>query len=609
MKKVNINKFLFYSGTAVLVLSLVLFFSSSALQKVTGKQSDNIENVKTVSTKKTDHDLHDHEKQINPGYPEYTCPMHPEIISDEPGTCPICSMHLVSTDHDHREQNMSDHDNHHDHQKRNEDEIHKHDPEIHEHHDMNEHVNDVHDEPVTEERKTPEGLAEVHITPQRQQLTGVRTEEITIRGMVKEIRTVGIIEADERRTSRVSTRFSGWIREVFVDFEGMYVKKGDPLFTVYSPELVATQEEYLLALRSRMILEKSRFPEVSSSGKSLEDAAYRRLRQWNVAEAEIQRIKRQGEPITNITFYSPADGFITKRNAFPEMRISPDDIVFEITDLSRIWLIADIYEEEIPLIKTGQEADLTLSYYPGETFQGIVAYIYPTLDRQTRTAKVRFDFENEDMKFKPGMFTNARVKIDLGESLSVPGDAVIKTGEREVVFVAKGNGIFQPREIQTGHRAGEYYKVLGGLKEGERVVSSATFLVDSESRLRAAADSFMPVHAHGVQDSAEEPQDIDISFSVVGETPRVGNNRFRVTVTDREGNPVDDAEVNVHLHMPAMPDMGMPYMETEADAIHMSDGVYESEVRLTMGGTWNVRVTVRKPGRSPVRSFSEIYVR
>ncbi len=463
--------------------------------------------------------------------------------------------------------------------------------------------------------QSPEGYTGVQITPERQQLIGVKTDEVITRNLIRDIRTVGMIEADETKIARISIKFTGWINDVFVDYVGKYVRRGEPIFTVYSPELVSTQQEYLLALRAQDSFGKSSFPEISSSAKSLLEATRERLLLWDIPDSEIRRIEKTGRPIKYLTLYSPISGYVTKREAFPQKMITPNDVLFEIVDLSTVWLLADIYEYELPLIKEGQEATLSLSYYPADVFQGSVTYVYPTLETKTRTVKVRFEFKNEGMKLKPGMYANVELKVPLGERLSVSDDSVIETGERNIVFVAMGDGYYEPREVKVGQRAEGYYEVLTGLKEGESVVRSAAFLVDSESRLKAALESFgagMPGHG-GMEPVSEvpklAPKDVNISFNSNNAAPKVGDNTFKITLTDANGYPIKNASVDVLFHMPAMPSMGMPAMSVTAKGKHSKNGQYFVETEIPMSGSWQVKVAATMPGKPPVSNLSEINVR
>lgn len=334
----------------------------------------------------------------------------------------------------------------------------------------------------------------VLLSPIRQQLAGVRTGVVEVRDLETTVRTVGIVDYDERKVARIHTKIEGWIEEIFVDFTGKFVRKGDPLFSVYSPELVATQEEYLLALKAKRYLEGSPVQEVSQSGHSLLDAARRRLLLWDITEEQIQELEEKGKPKKSLTLYSPIDGIVVKKEAYKGIFVKPEMELYAIADLSTIWVYADIYEYELPLIKVGQEATVSLSYYPGQVFKGKVVYIYPYLKDKTRTIRVRFEFPNTPgWKLKPEMFSNVEVRIKLGKRLAVPEEAVLDSGTRQIVFVAKGEGLFEPREVKLGTQVEGYYEVLSGLSKGEKVVTSANFLIDSESRLKAAMGA-MPGH-------------------------------------------------------------------------------------------------------------------
>jgi Cu(I)/Ag(I) efflux system membrane fusion protein len=342
-------------------------------------------------------------------------------------------------------------------------------------------------ESIEKEGKMQEVAAgTIQITPERQQLIGVKIGTVEMRTLDKVIRTVGRIDYDEKRIATVSVKVGGWIEDLYVDFTGRYVRKGEPLLTLYSPELVSTQEEYLMALEAKKSLAKSSFPEVAGSGDSLVESAKRRLKLWDVSDEEIRKLEESGQSKRTLTFYAPFSGFAIEKSAYKGMNVMPGTVLYKLADLSIVWLYADIYEYELPFIRLGQQATIQLSYLPGETFRGKAIYIYPSLDPNTRTAKVRFEFPNPHGKLKPEMFANAEIKVPLGQKLAVPEGAVIDTGLRQVAIVDKGSGYFEPREIKVGAKAENYYEVITGLKAGERVVTSANFLIDSESKLKEA---------------------------------------------------------------------------------------------------------------------------
>jgi Cu(I)/Ag(I) efflux system membrane fusion protein len=326
----------------------------------------------------------------------------------------------------------------------------------------------------------------VQISPEKQQLIGVKFGTVEMRPLEKVIRTVGRVDYDEKRIVTVSPKVGGWIEELFVDFTGRFVREGEALLTIYSPELVSTQEEYLLAIQARKSLSKSPFAEVASSGDSLAESARKRLKLWDISDEQIKALEETGQSRKTLTLYSPFSGFVLEKTATKGMSIMPGMALYKLADLSVVWLLADIYEYELPFVRLGQSASVQLSYLPGETFSGKAIYIYPAIDPNTRTAKVRFEFPNPQDKLKPEMYATVEIKIQLGQKLAVPEGAIIDTGVRQLAIIDRGNGYFEPREVQVGSKVEGYYEVIRGLRAGERVVTSANFLIDSESKLKEA---------------------------------------------------------------------------------------------------------------------------
>lgn len=332
----------------------------------------------------------------------------------------------------------------------------------------------------------------VEIDSDQQQMIGVRVTEASVKSIRKTIRTVGRIEYDERRLSTVNIKFEGWIEKLFINSTGRPVKKGEPLAEIYSPELYATQMEYLnlvkWATSSNPTLTKGGQGEVSdllsSDAGKLVDAARQRLKLWDISDEQIDKIRETGKPFRTLTLYSPSNGYVIEKMAIEGMRVMPGEKLFDIADLSRLWVLADIFEYELPFVKTGQKAKITLSSFPEKEFESVINFIYPSIAGATRTATVRFEIPNDKGDLKPQMFTNVEIKIDAGIKLVIPDDAIIDTGKRQVVYVDKGEGLFEPREIMTGVKADGFTEVLMGLKPGEKVASSATFLIDSEAQLK-----------------------------------------------------------------------------------------------------------------------------
>ena len=322
-------------------------------------------------------------------------------------------------------------------------------------------------------------------------MIGVRTVKAAIQPMNRVIRTVGRVEFDEKKLATANTKIEGWIEKLHVDYVGRYVQKGEPLAEIFSPELVATQQEFLNILRwsnqGKGVKDERTATLLVKDAQTLLEAAKERLRLWDINDEQIAKIEATGKPIRTLTVYSPASGYVTQKVAVQGMRIMAGEKLFDIVDLSSVWIVADIYEYELPLIKIGQTARIGLSYFPGKEFSSQVDYIYPSLAGETRTAKVRFTILNPDGALKPQMFTNVEIRINLGNRLAVPSEAVIDTGVRQIVYIDKGDGYFEPREVTTGLKVDDLVEVTAGIKAGEKVASSANFLIDSEAQLKGVA--------------------------------------------------------------------------------------------------------------------------
>ena len=329
-----------------------------------------------------------------------------------------------------------------------------------------------------------EGRAPVKLSTQRRQLIGVRTGPVEKGLFTRTIRTVGRVTYDETRLRNVFTKVSGWVERLYANTTGQLVKQGDPLLTIYSPELLASVQEYLLALSGRDRLSSSDL--AGDSGERLVASARRRLLLFDLTPQQIAALERNGKAPTTMTLYAPIGGHIITRNVTQGDRIEPGTKLLDIAELSRVWVLADIYEYELPFVRLGQVATVTLTYLPARTFEGRITLIYPVLSETTRTVKLRLEFANSDFSLRPEMYAEVEIRSDLGERLAVPESAVITTGTREVAFVERGEGFFEPRELKLGIRLPDSFEVLEGLSEGERVLTSGNFLVDSESKLRAA---------------------------------------------------------------------------------------------------------------------------
>jgi membrane fusion protein, copper/silver efflux system len=365
-------------------------------------------------------------------------PMHPAYKSDKPGIAPDCGMQLVPR---YADEQMS-------------------------------------------MAKMPVGT--VTISPKKQQLIGVRTAKVERQPLSRTVRTTAQLTADETKIAHVHVKVSGYIDKVYVDYVGQLIKKGQPLFTLYSPDLVATQEEYLISKRGEKYLGNAPYKEVSAGADSLLAASRDRLKLWDISDEQIKKLDETGEVSKTMTFYSPITGFVTDRKAFPQTAVTPDTELYTVSDLSTIWANADIFEYEVPYVHVGQRATMQLSYYPGRTWTGTVSYIYPTVDPVSRTVKVRIDFPNPNFELKPQMFADVQLTINYGDKLVVPQESVLDSGTEQIVFVAHEKGMFEPRRITAGPQMDDRIVVLSGLKPGETIVTSGNFLIDSESQMKNA---------------------------------------------------------------------------------------------------------------------------
>jgi len=375
------------------------------------------------------HVTHVHEGDLS----HYTCSMHPSVRSQEPGTCPLCSMDLV---------------------------------------------------PVTRE-EVETGV--IRVDAARRQAIGVRTAPVRVQPLSTTIRAVGTVTYDETRLSEVSLKVEGWIGRLFVDEPGQAVRRGEPLFTLYSPDLLTAQQELLIATRAQ---QAARDTEAPDRADYLAAAARRRLALWDLSEGQIDEIARTGEPLQYVPILSPTSGYVVEKNVVEGAAVKPGQALYRIAGLDGVWVEAEVYESELPLVRVGQPVEVTFPYLPGRAFKGQVDYVYPYLQSRTRTGTVRVELANPDLALKPDMYANVLLRSDLGERLVVPEEAVIYAGPRRLVFVDLGEGRLQPREIEVGAKTAEGYEVLSGLAPGDVVVTSGNFLIAAESRLKSATEQW-----------------------------------------------------------------------------------------------------------------------
>ena len=450
--------------------------------------------------------------------------------------------------------------------------------------------------PSLQQVETP--LAPVQLSAERLQSIGVKFGSVTIKSVQDEIRTTGTVAIDETRVSYVQTRISGHIEKVFADATYQYVRKGQPLFTLHSPELIAAEREYLLAKRNAKELSQSTVPDVASGVASLLDSTKDRMRQWNIPDREIARLESTGEVVDDLAIDSLVSGYITERNALPNMMVQPDTRLYTVADLSVVWVLAQVFQNDLSHVRVGSPASLAVDSYPGRIFQGRVDFIYPDVDMTTRTSRVRMEFANSKLTLTPGMFVNVSLQVPLGKQLVIPASGVLQSGTRQIVFVDRGAGYLEPRQIQLGPRAGEEYIILTGLKPGERIVTSANFLVDSESQLQAAIGSFIPPPAVAGADTSTSPLQAasQVEFTTDPSPAHRGTNLYRVQLKGPDGNGLTDATVSVRSYMPGMAEMGMAAMNIVTQLNEKGNGVFEGQAKLERGGKWQITVTATRNG-------------
>jgi RND family efflux transporter MFP subunit len=347
----------------------------------------------------------------------------------------------------------------------------------------------------------------VRIAPERQQLIGVKFEEARFEGAGREVRTVGQVSIDERRIGHVHTRVEGWADTVLVGFTGDVVRKGQPMLTVYSPEMLASQQELLLARKARDQMKDNPLADAARHGEALFAAARRRLQLWDLTDAQIQQVLDTGTPIRSITIEAPMSGYVTERNVFPNQKVTPEAALYTIVDLSHVWVLADVFEPDMALVHPGGPAIVSVPSMPGTRLSARVSYIQPQVDPATRALKVRLDVANPGMRLKPNMYVDVTFSSPSRERLTIPSSAVVDTGTRQTVFVDRGNGYLEPRVVVSGERVGDRVAIASGLQAGERVVASGTFLVDSESQLKAALSGMAAPDGHGSHAASAPPTD------------------------------------------------------------------------------------------------------
>jgi len=447
--------------------------------------------------------------------------------------------------------------------------------------------------PVAQPKETPR--ADVTLDTRRQQMIGVRTVAVRRMTMTPDIRATGTVVYDETRQAEINTRVDGWIRELYADYTGRPIRRGEPLFTLYSPDIIATQNEYLLALRGSHVGHETDNTTRDYSNR-LVAAARERLLRFDLTPEDINRLQETGQVTDTVTFRSPVNGVIVEKAAVRGMRVMAGQMLYRVTDLSTVWVEAEIYENEMASIRTGLSASVTFEAYPGRSFAGRVSYIYPTVSEQTRTARIRIALSNPGGILKPNMLATVSLRLPRSDALVLPADALVDTGTDHIVFVAEGEGRFAPRHVRVGRRFGADVEVISGLEDGDQVAASATFFLDSESQLRGALQGY-ETSATASAAPAAPTTALKVTFRTEPANPKPGEATAIVTVAGADGAAIADADVRVVLFMAAMPTMNMPAMRTEATLLPGGAGTYRGTVQVMTPGRWDVTVTVQRSGK------------
>jgi Cu(I)/Ag(I) efflux system membrane fusion protein len=465
------------------------------------------------------------------------------------------------------------------------------------------------------------GQATVMLTEAQVARLGVQTAPVVEQTLTRTVRAVGHVAHDERRIHHVTLRTEGVIHDLFVNFTGQEVRKGEPLFTLYSPELIAAQQEYLLALRTRDRLSET--SEAAATSERLVASARARLALWQVlSDAQIQRLEAGGAPETAIPIHAPASGVVTRKEAVAGMRVTPEMTLYEISDLSSVWVLGQIYESDLPHVSVGQPVEVQLESDPQRHFEGRLTYIDPEVSPDTRVVKVRAQIPNDDRRLKPGMRVRLRLTSALGHGPVVPESAVVDSGAQQIVFVEEGMaGMYTPRAVTVGGRSEGRYLLTSGVRVGERIVTAANFLIDSESKLMSNAnmmgalgmadwqmkgskgmdmDGMAGMEMAGTErvklpsavpagSMTRKSGDVTLLFSTEPSPPKDGKNQMALKIQDAHGQPVTSATVEMDYTMP------MPGMRAVTVPAPFSNGAYRAKMKFGMPGDWDVTVRVDSP--------------
>jgi RND family efflux transporter MFP subunit len=460
-------------------------------------------------------------------------------------------------------------------------------------------------QPAEPEVRADASVSSIQLDQKEQTDIGVETVEVRRRNLQRALMAVAKVDEPETQLASISSRIGGRIDKLYVDFTGQQVRRGQAIASLYSPEVFSTAEEYRLALENRKRLGTGAEPLAVSGAEDLVNASRRRLELWGLTTQQLDEIASSAKPQIELPIYSTVSGIVTERKVTQGQYVNAGEVLFTVTDLSTIWVKADVYQPDLPSVRTGQPVEITSDSLPGTTLHGRVAFLDTSINPQTRTASGRIEVPNPSMRLRPGMFVQVKFAAAAGHDvLAIPRSAVLDTGMRKFVYVAKGNGEFEGRQVQLGPAGTDYYPVLAGLKEGERIVSQGSFLIDSQTRITGGMTGMFGGskefdHGQADQGQAQRPAvpQIKLTFRSDPGTPR-GNSdaTLHVTVLDGSGKAVTDAQVKVTLIMPAMPAMGMGEMRATSD-LTWKGSDYAGTIKVPTAGSWNVEVNASRNGQ------------
>jgi len=459
--------------------------------------------------------------------------------------------------------------------------------------------------PEHEPAQADASVSSIQLNQKEQTDIGVETVEVRRRNLQRALMAVAKVDEPETQLASISARIGGRIDRLYLDFTGQQVHRGQTIASLYSPEVFSTAEEYRLALENRKRLGTGAEPLAVSGAEDLVNASRRRLELWGLTTQQLDEIASSAKPQIELPIYSTVSGIVTERKVTQGQYVNAGEVLFTITDLSTVWVKADVYQPDLPSVHTGQSVEITSDSLPGKSLRGRVGFLDTSINPQTRTASARIEVPNPSMRLRPGMFVQVKFAAPAGHDvLAIPRSAVLDTGMRKFVYVAKGNGEFEGRQVQLGPAGTDYYPVLAGLKEGDRIVSQGSFLIDSQTRITGGMTGMFGGskefdHGQADQGRAQAPAvpQTKLTFRSDPETPR-GNSdaTLHVTVLDALGKPVTDVQLKVTLIMPAMPAMGMGEMRAATD-LTWKGSDYAGTIKIPTAGSWNVEVNASRNGQ------------